>query len=266
MRLKALILGLMTALLLNAPVNVEASVYQAENSISFTTTDVAVGVTAEHLQLRNHYIVKRDLVFQCVKEYVKPCFEKRGLALSNYEYEAVAFAALQLENAQHTVKGEEYGFSAKGVIYEEWVLAGIYGNKKYMQAYIELKKQMQAINDTYQAAFFFYFDNKNSPRIDEKTLQLVRERNSKLSNIYLTLENMELYWQPGHYLMLTGDDVNFRSAPSINSEVIDSLRLNEKLYPVTGETLIVEGRKWVQAINAKGQDGYVSADYVQLVD
>ena len=49
-------------------------------------------------------------------------------------------------------------------------------------------------------------------------------------------------------------------------EVLDSLRLNEELYPVTGEVLEIEGRKWFQAINAKGQDGYVSADYVQLAN
>ena len=48
--------------------------------------------------------------------------------------------------------------------------------------------------------------------------------------------------------------------------MLDSLRLNEELYPVTGEILEIEGRRWVQAINAKGQDGYVSADYVQLTD
>ena len=90
--------------------------------------------------------------------------------------------------------------------------------------------------------------------------------NIKLTSIYRTLENMELFWQHGAKLVLTGDDVNFRSAPSINSEVLDSLRLNEELYPVTGEVLEIEGRKWFQAINAKGQDGYVSADYVQLAN
>ena len=77
---------------------------------------------------------------------------------------------------------------------------------------------------------------------------------------------MELFWQHGRKLVLTGDDVNFRSAPSTSCEVLDSLRLNEELYPVTGEILEIEGLRWVQAINAKGQDGYVSADYVQLTD
>ena len=97
-------------------------------------------------------------------------------------------------------------------------------------------------------------------------MQPLKERSIKLTTIYHTLENMELFWQPGAMLVLTGDDVNFHSAPSINSEVLDSLRLNEELYPVTGEVLEIEGRKWVQAINAKGQDGYVSADYVQLAN
>ena len=135
-----------------------------------------------------------------------------------------------------------------------------------MQAYVDLQKEVQAINDAYAAVENFYRDKKNSPRIDAKTLNSLKEKNNRLLDVYYTLENMELYWQPGHKFVMTGDDVNFRSACSTNSEVLDSLSLNEELHPVTGEILMGEGRRWVQAINAKGQDGYVSADYVQLRD
>lgn len=57
---------------------------------------------------------------------------------------------------------------------------------------------------------------------------------------------------------------NLRTAPSTNSEVLDLLRLNEELYPVTGEIFESEGRKWAQVISANGQEGFVSADYIQI--
>ena len=267
MGFKSLTMGLALALLISAPLTTEASVYEKEASMEFNTIDVQIGKTGDFVELQNHYIVKRDLAFVCGRDYVKPCFSQKGITLSNEEAQAVAFGAMQLENGKHTATGnDEYAYKAKGVVYEEWELPGVYENKKFMQAYLELQKEIAAIYDAYAAVEDFYRDNKNSPRIDAKTLQALKEKNSKLTNIYRTLENMELFWQHGRKLVLTGDDVNFRSAPSTSSEVLDSLRLNEELYPVTGEILEIEGRRWVQAINAKGQDGYVSADYVQLTD
>ena len=267
MRLKKLTLGLALALLLSAPLTTEAKVYEKEASMEFSKIDMQIGKTVDFVELQNHFIVKRDLASFCARDFVKPAFSKKGITLSNEEAQAVAFGAMQLENGKHTSTGDDvYAYKAKGVIYHEWELPGVYENKKFMQAYVELQKEVHAIYDAYVAVVDFYYDNKNSPRIDAKTLESLKEMNIKLTSIYRTLENMELFWQHGAKLVLTGDDVNFRSAPSINSEVLDSLRLNEELYPVTGEVLEIEGRKWFQAINAKGQDGYVSADYVQLAN
>ena len=267
MGLKSLTLGLTLALLISAPLATEASVYEKELSMEFNKIDTQIGKTVDFVELQNHFIVKRDLAFVCGRDYVKPCFSKRGITLSIEEAQAMAFGAMQLENGKHSSTGDdEYAYKAKGVVYEEWELPGVYENKKFMQAYVDLQKEVQAIYEAYLAVDDFYFQNKNSPRIDAKTLETLKEKNIKLTSIYRTLENMELFWQHGTRLGVTGDDVNFRSAPSINSEVLDSLRLNEELYPVTGEVLEIEGRKWFQAINAKGQDGYVSADYVQLAN
>ncbi|MGM9568896.1 MAG: SH3 domain-containing protein [Phascolarctobacterium sp.] len=267
MRLKSLTLGLALALLISAPLTTEASVYEKEASMEFNIIDTQIGKTVDFVELQNHYIVKRDLAFVCARDYVKPCFSKKGITLSDVEAQAVAFGAMQLENGKHTsTSDDEYAYKAKGVIYEDWELAGVYENKKFMQAYVALQKEISAIYDAYAAVVDFYYDNKNSPRIDAKTLETLKEMNIKLTSVYRTLENMELFWQHGRKFVLTGDDVNFRSAPSTNSEVLDSLRLNEELYPMTGEVLEIEGRRWVQAINAKGQEGYVSADYVQLTD
>lgn len=265
MGFKSLTLGLALALLISAPLATEARVYEAEKSMEFNKIDTQIGKTVDFVELQNHYIVKRDLAFVCGRDYVKPCFSKRGITISNEEAQAVAFGAMQLENGKHTSTGDdEYAYKAKGVVYEEWELPGVYENKKFMQAYMELQKELDAIHDAYVAVDDFYYENKNSPRIDAKTLETLKEKNIKLTSVYRTLENMELFWQHGRKMVLTGDYVNFRSAPSTNSEVLDSLRLNEELYPVTGEVLEIKGRRWVQAINAKGEEGYVSADYVQV--
>ena len=264
MRLKKLTLGLVAALLLSAPLAVEAMVYEAEKSMDFNTIDLNVGATVDFVELQNHYIVKRDLAYACAMDFVKPYFAKKGITLSKDEGMAVAFGAMQLEGIQRTVNGDKYGYKAKGVIYYDWEMDSVYDNKKFMQAYVDNMKQVSDIYETYNPDWDFYFQNKNSPRITEKTLQPLKERTIKLTTIYHTLENMELFWQPGAMLVLTGDDVNFRTAPSTNSEVIDSLRLNEELYPVTGEILESEGRKWAQVISANGQEGFVSADYIQI--
>ena len=267
MRFKSLTVGLALALLMSTPLATEARVYEKEASMAFNTIDVQVGKTGDFVEMQNHYIVKRDLAFICARDFVKPYFSKKGIPLSDAEAHAVAFGAMQMEDAKHiTNNNDEYGYKAKGIVYFDWELDRVYDNKKYMQAHVALQKEVQAINDTYLAADDFYLQNKNSPRIDAKTLNSLKEKNNRLLDVYYTLENMELYWQPGHKFVLTGDDVNFRSACSTNSEVLDSLSLNEELHPVTGEILMGEGRRWVQAINAKGQDGYVSADYVQLRD
>ena len=266
MRLKKLTLGLVAALLLSAPLTTEAKVYEKEASMEFSKIDMQIGKTVDFVELQNHYIVKRDLAYVCAREYVKPYFAKKGITLSQDECMAVAFGAMQLEDGKHTVTGndEYYGYKAKGVIYYDWDMDRVYDNKKFMQAYVDNMKQVSVIYETYAPDWDFYFQNKNSSRITEKSLQPLKERTVKLTTIYHTLENMELFWQHGAKFVLTGDYVNLRTAPSTNSEVLDLLRLNEELYPVTGEIFESEGRKWAQVISANGQEGFVSADYIQI--
>ena len=177
MGFKSLTMGLALALLISAPLTTEASVYEKEASMEFNTIDVQIGKTGDFVELQNHYIVKRDLAFVCGRDYVKPCFSKKGITLSNEEAQAVAFGAMQLENGKHTATGnDEYAYKAKGVVYEEWELPGVCENKKFMQAYLERQKEIAAIYDAYAAVEDFYRDNKNSPRIDAKTLQALKEK------------------------------------------------------------------------------------------
>lgn len=74
---------------------------------------------------------------------------------------------------------------------------------------------------------------------------------------------MDSYWAPGVKLVLTGDYVNFRTAPSTDSNVIDSLMSGEEIAPLEG-AFEAEGRQWWKAINAQGEVGYVSADFVRV--
>ncbi len=177
MGFKSLTLGLTLALLISAPLATEASVYEEEVSMEFNKIDTQIGKNVDFVELQNHYIVKRTLAFVCGRDYVKPCFSKRGITISNEEAQAVAFGAMQLENGKHSSIGDdEYAYKAKGVIYHEWELPGVYENKKFMQAYMELQKELDAIHDAYVAVDDFYYENKNSPRIDAKTLETLKEK------------------------------------------------------------------------------------------
>ena len=154
--------------------------------MEFNKIDVQIGKTVDFVELQNHFIVKRALAFACGRDYVKPCFSKRGITLSIEEAQAVAFGAMQLENGKHSSTGDdEYAYKAKGVVYEEWELPGVYENKKFMQAYVDLQKEVQAIYEAYLAVDDFYFQNKNSPRIDAKTLETLKEKNIKLTIKYI---------------------------------------------------------------------------------
>ena len=83
MGFKSLTMGLALALLISAPLTTEASVYEKEASMEFNTIDVQIGKTGDFVELQNHYIVKRDLAFVCGRDYVKPCFSKKGITLRN---------------------------------------------------------------------------------------------------------------------------------------------------------------------------------------
>lgn len=91
----------------------------------------------------------------------------------------------------------------------------------------------------------------------------LQHSNQRISNLYSKFENMESYWAPGVKLVLTGDYVNFRTAPSTDSNVIDSLMSGEEIAPLKG-AFEAEGRQWWKAINAQGKVGYVSADFVRV--
>ena len=169
MRLKKLTLGLVAALLLSAPLAVEAKVYEAEKSMDFNTIDLNVGATVDFVELQNHYIVKRDLAYACAMDFVKPYFAKKGITLSQEECMAVAFGAMQLEDGKHTAIGNDrYSYKAKGVIYYDWEMDSVYDNKKFMQAYVDNMKQVSVIYETYAPDWDFYFQNKNSSRITER--------------------------------------------------------------------------------------------------
>ena len=152
MGFKSLTLGLTLALLISAPLTTEASVYEEEVSMEFNRIDTQIGKTVDFVEMQNHYIVKRDLAFGCGREYVKPCFSKRGITLSIEEAQAVAFGAMQLENGKHTSTGDDvYAYKAKGVIYHEWELPGVYENKKFMQAMWSCKRKcMLSMMPTHQ--------------------------------------------------------------------------------------------------------------------
>ena len=177
------------------------------------------------------------------------------------EAKAIAFAALQMYDLQQNSNGSEVSFSAKGEANsgadDHW-LTSIYENKKYINAFIDTYEETRNANAQSLPAAKSYAQYG-----DSMSAESLRYCNSKLYDLYSKFENMESYWAPGIRLILTGDYVNFRTAPSTDSNVIDSLMSGEETAPLEG-AFEAEGRQWWKAINAKGEVGYVSADFVRV--
>ena len=87
--------------------------------------------------------------------------------------------------------------------------------------------------------------------------------NQRIYNLYSKFENMDSYWAPGVKLVLNGDYESLRTAHSTESNEVASLVSVEAVAPLEG-AFEAEGRQWWKAINAQGEVGYVSADFVRV--
>ena len=177
------------------------------------------------------------------------------------EAKAIAFAALQMYDVQQNSNGATVSFSAKGEADSgdgDYWLTTIYENKKYINAFISTYDELRTENAHSIPASKSYAQYR-----DSMSAESLQYSNQRISNLYSKFENMESYWAPGVKLVLTGDYVNFRTAPSTDSNVIDSLMSGEEIAPLEG-AFEAEGRQWWKAINAQGEVGYVSADFVRV--
>lgn len=252
MHLKNLALGLAAVSMLSAPLSTEAKIFQDEFSFGPVSIDESVGQTAEYLLLDTHFLVKWALMDKCVQNCVKPYFDNRPFTLSSEEYDAIAFGAMHLENVKETVTATDVSVSAQGSVSNTRILERIYHNKKFMQAYVDIMRQYTALNSIIEDDIAEYYrTGNNNPTLARKTLY------GKRLPLYRTLQRMEEFWTPGMKLTLAGYEADFYSEPSFNSQVIDVLYAPEILAPLN--TVFDENRLcWSQAINAKGQVGYVS--------
>ena len=152
-------------------------------------------------------------------------------------------------------------FSAKGEADSgdgDYWLTTIYDNKKYINAFISTYDELRTENAHSIPASKGYAQYG-----DSMSAESLQYSNQRIYNLYSKFENMDSYWAPGVRLVLTGDYVNFRTAPSTSSNVIDSLMSGEEIAPLEG-AFEAEGRQWWKAINAQGEVGYVSADFVRV--
>ena len=255
------IVALAAAMLFTGTSVMEAAVYNNSASSSLNEIDSRCGKTEAFLLKHTRSIVKHTMTVNYAEDYVAPCFSRKGIYLSDMEAKAIAFAALQMYDVQQTSNGTTVSFSAKGKADSgdgDYWLTTIYENKKYINAFISTYDDLftqVAHSVPASKGYFQYGDSKSA-----EVLQVIYQRIYKL---YSKFENMDSYWAPGVRLVLTGDYVNFRTAPSTSSNVIDSLMSGEEIAPLEG-AFEAEGRKWWKAINAQGEIGYVSADFVRV--
>lgn len=259
--MKKYLLSALAALLLFAQVgNVEAG-YKFDRSFEYgpAAVDAAVGENGTFLLSRGNFSVKMDMAKECAEKYVKPCFQNKGIWLENIEAEAIAYALVQQYNWVRQDDEVTIYVRADGALENDDMLPLVYQNKKYLQAYKDNLAKLSEISASKLPAEKSYAEYK-----DNSSAEYLRQANKEIAELYEIFYLMSQYWLPGAALVLTGDYVNFRTAPSWDSEVIDSLRLNELVTP-SGSQCTFDGRSWFPAINAKGQMGYVSADFVRVV-
>ena len=262
MKIKNFAIGALAAAMLFTGTSVmEATVYHNSASSPLNEIDSRCGKTEAFLLKNTRFHVKLTMTVNYAEDYVAPCFSRKGIYLSDMEAKAIAFAALQMYDVQQSSNGSTVSFSAKGEADSgdgDYWLTTIYENKKYINAFISTYDDLytQGAHSVPASKGYFQYGYSKSAEV----LQVINQR---IYNIYSKLENMESYWAPGVRLVLTGDYVNFRTAPSTGSNVIDSLMSGEEIAPLEG-AFEAEGRQWWKAINAQGEVGYVSADFVRV--
>ena len=243
MKIKNFAIGALAAAMLFTGTSVmEAAVYNTSASRLPTKIDSRCGRTEAFLLKNTRFDVKHTMTVNYAEEYVAPSFSRKGIYISDMEAKAIAFAALQMYDVQQNSNGSTVSFSAKGEADSgdgDYWLTTIYDNKKYINAFISTYDELSMSAESLQYS------------------------NQRIYNLYSKFENMDSYWAPGVKLVLTGDYVNFRTAPSTDSKVIDSLISGEEIAPLEG-AFEAEGRQWWKAINAQGEVGYVSADFVRV--
>lgn len=245
-------------LLCAAPLATEAATYTGNVQGSSTGVDRVIGYDGDYLTLQARFNAKFKLSEQCATEYVLPYFEKKGITQSVKEATAIAYAALEYSNISENFNGEQVVFAVKGTVYSEDRLDLVFEDKKYLQAFLVTYNNMHDTAQGKLPATKSYVEYN-----DKDSAEVLRTANEEMLSYYNDMNNMSEYWTPGVALVLTGDDVNFRSAPSTDSEVIGSLKLGEELKPC-GDSVEEAGRRWYQAIDSAGKLGYVSADFVRL--
>ena len=262
MKIKNFAIGALAAAMLFTGTSVmEAAVYNTSASRLPTKIDSRCGRTEAFLLKNTRFDVKHTMTVNYAEEYVAPCFSRKGIYISDMEAKAIAFAALQMYDVQQSSNGSTVSFSAKGEADSgdgDYWLTTIYDNKKYINAFISTYDDLCTENAHSVPASKGYAQYGDS--MSAEVLQVINQRRY---NLYSKFENMDSYWASGVRLFLTGDYVNFRTAPSTSSNVIDSLMSGEEIAPLEG-AFEAEGRQWWKAINAQGEVGYVSADFVRV--
>ncbi len=259
MRGKKAAIGLLAGLMvcLNAG-SIEAEVYDTSAGAT-RTVNAAVGENVDFVSLQTQISASFDMADRCAVEHVEPYFADKGITLSKETARAVGFGALELKNMAKGRRGDLVYFKAEGHVYYDDTLDYVYKNKKFIDAYISSYNELAALNKKMGSAFAGYAQYK-----DDSSAEILRSVNAQRQAIYERFANMQAYFAPGAMLLVTGSDVNFRSEPNTNCAVIDVLQIDEQLHPVRTENS--DGRNWYYAINAKGDYGYVAADYARMND
>ena len=124
--------ALALALFLTAGAGVASADFYGSYSYPGQMVNESTGETAEFLHLSERIIALRDMAASCGEEYVKPYFENQGIALTDLEAEAVAFAFLKITAETEESAEGPISYSAECVVDSTEGFDSVYANESYI--------------------------------------------------------------------------------------------------------------------------------------
>lgn len=259
MNCKRTAVGFLAAMMICCFANsMEAAGFSASQSWGPIEIDEKIGESADALRIKIPTTIAFEMLDDCVATFVRTHFQKQGIQLTDEEAKAVAFGVLQMTDLDESDSGNSITFTVDYIAEQEYMLDLVYRNKKYLRAFMEnYAEYAQLAREKAVAA-------RSYVQYGAEANTMLRY-NQKLQALLIKFNFMRKYWTAGYELIVTGEDVNFRAEPSTDSAILDVLDKEETLSPA-GEKIEANGRSWYPAYNARGDFGYVCADYIRSAD
>ena len=259
--------ALSLALFLTAGVGVASADFYGSYSYPGQMVNESTGETAEFLYLSERIIALRDMAASCGEEYVKPYFESQGIALTDLEAEAVAFAFLKITAETEESAEGPISYSAECVVDTTEGFDTVYANEAYIDNYVVNAKYLAKVNQEIMPARMSYAQYGDSESAD-----VLKTSTYERTEIFETFANIWTYWHgTGASVWANRDRVFAHIGPFLEAPPNACVDTGDRLYPYYKDgkpCLYIDGNetRWLKVIYANGLVGYVQEEEIYWPD